>query len=201
MNVDTLGLVSKNEGIMVHSVIQLVRISFLVDGRGEDPDGVMLHDLKNRRGMDDHEVDTHTTGSISTGTAGSRRSIDGHSGIEPGRGDSDDPHIIVEFYVGIYVVLRVDDPSFDVALQLGIDERIHEQDSAFVGNFVVIHRRFGGIDKGSHICIRSDGSSSTVNTSCSSPLSKSVIRFSAEVATLCPSCSGYPQDCCISLCR
>lgn len=138
----------------------------------------MLHDLDDRRRMNDHEVDALATGRETTGTVSCTRLGKGASRGEATLGNRDDAHTIEVFdFVG-HVCFAVDDSALDVALQAILATRRDEQNTTFRRNLVVVHRRFSGRDQ--VLDVRGadrDVAGATVDTVRGRVLRKSVIRF------------------------
>ena len=107
----------------------------------------MFDHLEYGRGMDDHKVDVHAC----CGVTASRRSLgrlsQGAYGVESCRGDSDDSHTVIHLDFAVDIRITVHRVTGDVLLEVCIDVRVNEQDSALIGDFSVVKGCFCGLNK------------------------------------------------------
>lgn len=151
MNVDTLDLVVEDEGIIREPEVYAISVSFDILLRVEYSHGSVLHDLENCTRMYDHEVDGITSSGVATRSACGTGLCKSDSGVEPCLRNTDYPHVIVELDIGVHVVLGVDYSALDLFLETHVAGRGNEQDSALIGNFLIVHSGFSGIDESRNI--------------------------------------------------
>ena len=107
----------------------------------------MLHDRQDSGGVNHHEVDLVGTGGNGIAeVAGTVVQRDG--GVEPGLGDRDDPHIVVHIHIVVHVLVAVHDHTSHAALDKTVNGRADEQDTALIGDFVIVHGDGGRVDSG-----------------------------------------------------
>ena len=193
--------IALNKRVESVAQVQSPRIGFDVLFRAEEARHNVLDNLHDSGRMHDHEVDRVAGRSEAAGTVRDRRGVDRHSRVEPTLRHGNEAHTVeVLDFIG-NVRFGVDDPTLDVALQTVLRLRADEQDTAFLGDFVVIHRRFSSRDESLNIGgADRDGAGGAVNAGRARVLCKSVIRFSVEFATLYPFRYAL-RNCCIFLCR
>ena len=134
----------------------------------------MLHKTHDSVRVNDHEVDRLTSSGVTTRTGRSSRSVQRDRRIETLGRNRDDPHIVVILNVVVDVVLAVHDSALNTALEVAVEGRIHAQDSALIGDFVVIHRSGCNIDCSNSTRRSRDGFGRAVNASSSGKFSKTV---------------------------
>ena len=147
MEIDAVGLVGKYPTIVVYTVVDLPSICFLIDFRAEHSRNLMLDDLKYCARMNDHEVDVHTSSGVSTcGTVG-RRLCKSYLCVESAGRYSYNSHTVIHFNFAVDIRIAVLRVTSDVLFEVSIDERIYEQDSSFIRNFLVIKLRFACLNE------------------------------------------------------
>ena len=173
MNVDAVGLVVEHPTIVIYTIVNLPSISLLVDFGAEYSRNLMFDDLKDSGRMDYHEVDVYASCAESTSRGSGGRLCKSDLRVEPCGRNADNSHAVIhlDFAVDVGVaILRI---TSNVALEVGIDGRVNEQDSALIGDFLVVKGGFCGLDKVSYV-IRPRKSSSSSSARISGIFSKTI---------------------------
>ena len=98
----------------------------------------MFYNLKNSGGMDYHVVDSITRSGVSACTRRSCGSIDCHGCVESAGGNGDDLHIVEHLDIVVDIVIAVHNHTSHATLDEFVGCRVDEQNSALIGNFVIV---------------------------------------------------------------
>ena len=173
MNVDAVGFVGEHPTIVIYTIVNLPSISLLVYFGAEYSRNLMLDDLKDSGRMDYHKVDVYASCAESTSRGSGGRLCKSDLRVEPCGRNADNSHSVIhlDFAVDVGVaILRI---TSDVALEVGIDGRVNEQDSSLVGNFLVVKCSFCGLNEVSYV-IRTRKSTSSSSARISGIFSKTI---------------------------
>ena len=138
MDVDAVGLVCKYPAVMVSPIVEEPAISGLVHFGAEQSGNLVLDELENCGRMDNHEVDVHARGGVTTRRACIGGLCQSDCGIESARRYTDDSHSVIHLDLGVDVSHIVHNITGDVILEVSVDVGVDEQDSALVGDFLAI---------------------------------------------------------------
>ena len=151
MNIDAVGVVRQNPAIVINTIVDLPRVSFLVDFRGEDSRNLVLDDLHYGRGVNDHEVDVNSGGGVTTRGRSIGRCCQGADGVESATRYTDHSQGVVHLNSSVDVRSGVVNISGDVVLEIAVDRGVDEQDSALIRDFLIVHSRLCGGDQSGNV--------------------------------------------------
>ena len=125
----------------------------------------MLDDLEYGRRVNDHKVDVHTCCGVTARGRSIGRLSQGANGVKSAARHTDNSHVVIHLNRSVDVRCFVVNIAGDVILEVAVDSRVAEQDSALIRDFLIVHRRLcGGQQTGDVIAIGKrtrDGSACT----------------------------------------
>lgn len=160
MDIDARSFIRFNEAIVVRSILNEPAVRTLIDFGAEYSRNDVLDDLNDSGGMDDHKVDAIAAGGRdvaarflggSATAGGGDTVVEGDGGVEAGRGNANNAHIVIHFNSRVDASVVVGDVTGDLRLQRGIRLFADEKDASFVGDFRIAHNLLRSRDESRNV--------------------------------------------------